>query len=78
MNRKTFLTAAPFAGALALNQTGNAVSDENVNTRDYYELRLYHFETGEQRLGIRIITTIHHQAVIGENTFLHGLPGFFQ
>ncbi len=52
MNRKTFLAAASCAGALAFHRTGNGLSEDNAGIRDYYELRLYHFDTEEQKRGI--------------------------
>ncbi len=54
MNRKAFLAAAPSAGVLAFGTAGTPLSKENKTIRDYYELRLYHYETEGQRYGIEV------------------------
>lgn len=52
MDRKTFLTMTPLAGAMTLVNCGTDRSAKNSETRDYYELRSYLVENEAQVTGL--------------------------
>ncbi len=52
MDRKTFISMAPFAGVMTLVNCGTDESTENSESRDYYEIRAYLVENAEQVTGL--------------------------